>query len=389
MKLHQFLTENRTNLAKSCREKVAKRSPGQPERELQFGISPFLDQLIKTLRLEETANPLQSRKVSGPAGGQFAHSEIGGTATEHGRELLRHGYSIEEVVHDYGDLCQAITDLAVERNVLVSADEFRTLNRCLDNAIAVAVTEFSYQRDCNVADVQSQDLNQRLGSFAHELRNLLTTATLAVHIIKSGNVGLAGATGQVLDRSLLGLCNLIDRSLAEVRINSGPIVETQVFSLAGFIAELKLTASLEAANRHCVFIVATVDPGLTLVGDRDLLLAAVGNLLQNAFKFTLPHTEVTLNAYSAGARIHIDVEDNCGGLRHGAVESMFKPYVQLGADKSGVGLGLSISKRSVEANGGLLSVRDVPGTGCIFTIDLPRHTEPELPEAEASDEIIA
>ena len=371
--LHEFLSENRDELIERCREKVAQRSPGAPKRELLHGISPFLEQLVKTLRVEQTSEPMRSRKISGPAGGQIAQSEIGETATEHGKELMRHGYSIEEVVHDYGDLCQAITDLAFEREAQISTDEFRTLNRCLDNAIAVAVTEFAYQRDFQVAGKQTQDLNERLGFFAHELRNLVTTATLAVNIIKSGNVGMSGATGQILDRSLIGLCSLIDRSLAEVRMSTGPVIQPQLFSLTGFIAELKLTASLEANTRNCVFIVTDVDHKLGISGDRDLLLAAVGNLLHNAFKFTAPGTEVTLNAYSAGDRVHIDVEDNCGGLPFGDVESMFVPYVQRGADKSGVGLGLSISRRSVEASAGILTARDVPGTGCVFTIDLPRY----------------
>jgi signal transduction histidine kinase len=376
MKLHEFLAEHSTELVERCRAKVSQRSPGAPTRGLVYGIGPFLEQLIKTLQVEQTSDPMQSRKVSGPAGGQTAQSEIGGTATEHGRELMRHGYSLEEVVHDYGDLCQAITDLAFELGAEISTDEFRTVNRCLDNAIAVAVTEFAYQRDTQLADQQSLDVAQRLGFFAHELRNFLTTATLAVNIVKSGHVGLAGAPGQILDRSLLGMRTLIDRSLAEVRIDSGSVIEPQVFSLAGLIAELKVTASLEAAVQQSVFIVAEVDPRLALSGDRDLLLAAVGNLLQNAFKFTRPGTEVTLNAYSAGGRIHIDVEDTCGGLHPGDVESMFQPYVQRGADKSGVGLGLSIARRSVEANAGILSVRDVPGAGCVFTIDLPRHLDP-------------
>ena len=377
MKLHEFLSTNREELVDRCRQKVAQRSPGAPRRELEHGITPFLDQLIKTLKVEQGTDPMQSRKVSGPAGGQPALSEIGGTASEHGGELLRHGYSIEEVVHDYGDLCQAITDLAFSQDEPINTDEFRTLNRCLDNAIAIAVTEFSYQRDSQIADRQSQDLYQRLGLFAHELRNQLTTATLAVNIMKTGNVGLTGATGLVLDRSLLDLRKLIDNSLAEVRMSANAVMETQVFSLAGFIAELKVTSSLEATVRGCPFIVAEVDAKLAISGDRDLLLAAAGNLLQNAFKFTEPGSEVTLNAYSAGARILIDVEDNCGGLRPTDVESMFEPYVQLGADKSGVGLGLSIARRSVETNDGVLTVRNIPGEGCVFTIDLPRYVDPD------------
>jgi signal transduction histidine kinase len=84
---------------------------------------------------------------------------------------------------------------------------------------------------------------------------------------------------------------LVDRSLAEVRIAAGLPVEHRLFSVAGFIAEIRLSASLEAQVRECAFTISAVDPALAIDGDRDLLLAAVGNLLQNAFKFTRPHTE--------------------------------------------------------------------------------------------------
>jgi len=126
-------------------------------------------------------------------------------------QLLQHGFTVDQVVHDYGDLCQAITELAVARGAAIQVEEFRTLNRCLDNAIADAVTEFAEQRDLSFADGRVQTLNERLGSFAHELRNPVSTATLAFTVIKAGNVGAAGATGAVLDRSLVAMRNLIDR----------------------------------------------------------------------------------------------------------------------------------------------------------------------------------
>ena len=69
----------------------------------------------------------------------MALSEMGVSATVHGSELLALGYTVDQVVHDYGDLCQAITHLAIERDAPFSADQFCTLNRCLDNAIADAV----------------------------------------------------------------------------------------------------------------------------------------------------------------------------------------------------------------------------------------------------------
>ena len=88
----------------------------------------------------------------------------------------------------------------------------------------------------------------------------------------------------------------------------------------------------------------------------------MGNLLDNAFKFTRHNIEVSLNAYAAGDRILIDVEDNCGGLPAGEAEKMLLQSTQSGADESG--RGLSICRRSVQANNGVLSVRDVPGSGC-------------------------
>ena len=373
--LHEFLSANQADLIDRCRLKVAqRRAPKPTDLELAHGIPHFLDQLIKTLRVEQTADPLRSREVSGESGGDGSGvSEIGATAAQHGRELLQHGFTVDQVVHNYGDLCQAITDLAFEQDAPFSVDEFRTLNRCLDNAIADSVTEFAYQRDLLLEDAGVHALNERLGFLAHELRNLIQNATLAVTALKAGNVGLAGATGAVLDRSLIGLRNLVDRSLADVRVTAGMPPQRQLIPLAGFISEVKISASLEAQARGCGLAVSVVDPGLAVQADRELLFSAVGNLLQNAFKFTEQNTEVLLHAHAAGDRVLIEVEDSCGGLPDGDAERMFQPFTQGNADKSGLGLGLTICRRSVEANGGLLSVRNMPGCGCVFTVDLPRH----------------
>lgn len=372
--LHEFLTTNRTDLIERCRLKVAKRlAPKAAGKGLAHGIPSFLDQLIKTLEVEQTSDPMRSRRVSGPSGGGAVVSEIAATAALHGRELSEQGFTVDQVVHDYGDLCQAITDLAFERGVPIDIDEFRTLNRCLDNGIADAVTEYAFQRNSLVESNSVKAMNERLGYLAHELRNHIHTATLAVMAIKAGNVGATGATGALLDRSLIGMRNLVDRSLADVRITAGMPPRAQLVALADFVADVKISASLEAHARECEFTVGNIATELALDVDREMLLSAVGNLLQNAFKFTQPHTEVSFNAYASADRIRIDVEDHCGGLPAGAVEDMFLPFKQSGEDRSGLGLGLAICRRSVEANNGVLSVRDVAGSGCVFTIELPRH----------------
>ena len=168
------------------------------------------------------------------------------------------------------------------------------------------------------------------------------------------------------------MVKLVDRSLSEVRSKGSATATREVFSLAGFIAEAATVASLHAQTRGCLFTVAPVDPAVEIAANREQLLGAVANLLQNAFKFTRRHTEVTLSAYPAADRVHIDVKDNCGGLPSGAAENIFFAFTQNSDDKSGLGLGLTIARQSVTADGGLLTVENLPGSGCKFTISLPR-----------------
>lgn len=375
--MHDFLSNNHAELIQRCRLKVASRPARAASlAQLENGVPLFLDQLIKTLRIEQTGSRSESREVSGPASGNAALSEIGTSAAQHGHELLRLGFTVDQVVHDYGDLCQAITDLARERDAPFQIDEFRTLNRCLDNAIADAVTEFSYQRDHLAQERRTHEAHEQAGFFAHELRNALSVATLAFEAARAGNLNLSGATGSVLQRGLTGLRTLIDRSLDDIKGYSEATESLNLFSLADFIAEVKHAAELAARVRDCKLTVSFVDPHLAVAGDRDLLYAAVGNLLQNAFKFTHARTEVTLNVYAMADRVLIDVKDHCGGLPIKSVEHMFRPFTQHSADKSGLGLGLSIARKSVESYGGTLSVSDIPGIGCVFTVSLPRYSMP-------------
>lgn len=369
--LHDFLDTNRSELVHRCREKVALRpAPRATTAEMEHGIPLFLSQLIATLRLELAAGE-SPRAAEADGSPTDVPSELAATAALHGRELLRQGFSVDQVVHAYGDLCQAVTELAVERNAQVSADEFHTLNRCLDNAIASAVTEYGLQRDRQVADDGSRAMSEKLGNLAHEIRNLVNTATLAFAVMKNGSVGTAGATAAVLDRSLAGLSALTQRSLAEVRLGKGMLPRLEAIPVADFIAEVQVGAGLGASQKGCQLTVAPVEAGLTVRADRQLLHSALYNLLQNAFKFTLPRSHVSLKVRRADGQVLIDVADQCGGL-HGPGEKMFAAFEQHNADRSGLGLGLSISRRAIEASGGKLTVRDIPGTGCVFTIDLPR-----------------
>jgi signal transduction histidine kinase len=374
--LYKFLANNRADLIARCIEKVAQRPKrAATQEQLANGIPMFIGQLIRTLEAEQGGEVGAGVGISGPSGGKGSSlTEMGVTATAHGKELLALGYSVDQVVHDYGDLCQAITDLAFERDAPFSVDEYRTLNRCLDNAIADAVTEFSAERDAALEQQHGVEINEQIGFLMHELRNALGTASLAVNALDLGHLTMAGATGAVLRRSLAAMGQLITRSLDEVRFQSGDPPLLQRHSLTAFIADAKLAGDLDAMHQKCRLTVAEVDPLLGIEGNRPHLLGAVMNLLQNAFKFTQQHSEVLLTAYVHGERILIEVQDHCGGLPAGNAEKMFTPFTQRSEDRTGLGLGLTIARKSVEADGGILSVKNMPGEGCIFTIDLPRYS---------------
>jgi len=368
--MHTFLANNRAELIERCRAKVAMR----PRRaaavnQLETGIPMFLDQLERTLAAEENGQQSISERISGKSGGDTQTlSEIGLTAMAHGRLLLDLDYTIDQVVHDYGDLCQAITDLAVEQHAPFDVEEFRTLNRCLDNAIADATTGYSLQRDA----VTDASANERLGFLVHELRNALNTASLAVSALERGSLPIAGATGGVLKRAHVAMKSLIDAALNDVR-RASPFNVRGIFAVAGFIEDSAMAAALYATASGCTLVAPSVDLKLMIQGNRGALLAALANVLQNAFKFTRPGTEVLLQAAQVDGAIQISVRDHCGGLPAGDTSSVFVPFTQLDRDREGLGLGLSIARHNVEADGGTIHATDVPGEGCVFTISLPSY----------------
>lgn len=272
--MHDFLVNNRDELIARCKHKVAQRPRrAATHQQLANGIPLFLDQLTRTLEAEEANEGAESLRISGPSGGDaLALSEMGVTATAHGKDLLTLGYSVDQVVHDYGDLCQAITDLAFERDAPFATAAFRTLNRCLDNAIADAVAEFSFQRESNLARQQDAEENRRAGFLAHELRNSLQTATNSLRALELSGMPMSGATGAVLKRSLVAMGNLIAGALAEAR--SGAPDRREEFAVASFIADARSTAQLLASRADVALQVPPVDPKLYVRGNRELLLAA-------------------------------------------------------------------------------------------------------------------
>lgn len=350
--LQQFLTTNREEILRRTRDRVTMRSvPRATPEELTVGIPLFLDELVATL----------GRGLRGSAA-------IDRDATRHGERRQHMGFTVAQVVRDYGDICQVVTQLAMEVGAPINTEEFGKLNSCLDDAIAQAVTEFARERERSIA---TEDV-QRTAFLAHELRNLLQTASLSFEILRTGTVGVGGSTGAVLSRSLSDLRGLVDRTLAQVRLDVG-IQHRERIEIAPFMEEVEAAGSIAATDRGMSLSIDRGDAGVAVEADRQLLGSAVSNLLQNALKFSHAKGHVRLGTIATADRVLIEVEDQCGGmLLPGQLDALFDGDQQRGRDKSGLGLGLVISKRAVESMGGVVRARNNANLGCVFTIDMPR-----------------
>jgi signal transduction histidine kinase len=361
--LQEFIAANREKIIDRARQRVSERTaPKSADTNLEHGVPILLTQIVDALARVASTPTLH---LVGSAAGR---TEIADTAGLHGQELLRNGLTVGQVVNGYGDVCQVVTELAGEANVLISTQEFHAFNKCLDQAIASAVTAFGGQRERDLA----YEGTERLGVLAHEMRNLLNTMTLSLTIIREGKVGLGGSTGAMLVRSVSALSALVDRSVAEVRLEAG-IARLQRVSMVEFMEEMKVSGALHAEGYGLQFTMHPVDRDLMIDADWHLLASAVSNLLQNAFKFSRAHGHVSLATRVTADRVLIDVCDECGGLPPGKAQNLFRPFTQASADRSGLGLGLAIALSAARANAGDIHVRDIPGTGCVFTIDLPRR----------------
>jgi signal transduction histidine kinase len=352
--LHEFITSYRESIIDRTREKLTDRPwPLTSTSELEHGVPLFLTQLSDTLRLETTSTP-------------FSQTAIGASAAKHGRELRALGFNISQVVHDYGDICQAITEVAVEQHVPITTEEFHTLNRCLDTAIAEAVTEHARI----TAESRSTEEIERSGQLAHEIRDILNTALLAFHTLKRGTVAINGSTGTVLGRSLMSLRDLVDSALSDIRMAAN-IGRRERVPVADFLNELAIAGNLHAESHAVEFAIDQVDPLLAVDADPQLLASAVMNLLTNAFKYTRAGGHVVLRTLHDEGRVRFEVEDECGGIPDGS-DDPFKAFTaRRQKDRTGLGLGLSIARKAVRLHGGDIYFRNLPGKGCVFVIDVP------------------
>jgi signal transduction histidine kinase len=317
--------------------------------ELLDRIPAFVDEIIAALYPD--AMPLPSSS---------------GNAEEHGAQRLRLHFDVAEVVREYGLLQECIIEIAHDAGARLGAREQLVISRWINSGIADAIAQYVRRRD----EERDRQTAEHLGFIAHELRNPLSAARAVVRRLQN-NERAVGRSTELLERSLRRASDMVDNALSHASLQLGVEPRMERLALADLLRDIEMDAGVEAQSRGIDLDVAP--PGdLVISADPRLLRSAVFNLVQNGLKFSPAGSTVAVRARAAPGGVAIEVADSCGGLPPGKVDELFAPRVQRGEDRSGFGLGLAIARQAVEANGGTIRVRDVPGIGCLFTIEL--HT---------------
>jgi signal transduction histidine kinase len=327
------------------------------QAELIDHIPRFIDELIGALHPDA-----------------MSLTSLGENADQHGAQRLNLGFNVAEVVREYGTLHRCVIEIAGEGMGRISLHEQEVIGRWLNAGLANAVSQYVTDRDAELQRAASE----HLGFIAHEIRTPLSSARIAFELLRTRELAGGGRAVELLERGLRRTRGVIDNVLDHTSLSMGLTPRREALQLQKKLVEVAFDFSAEAQVKG-IDVVVAVPAELVIEADARLLHSAVANLLQNALKFSQPNSTLTVRAKRTPDHVSIEVEDACGGLPPGRADDLFKPLVQGeqrgqrgqgGSDETGFGLGLAIAQQAARAHDGTLNVRDLPGKGCIFTLEL-------------------
>ena len=322
-------------------------------------LREFLTELVEGLRREHGFH-------------QHSHTtETSALAKGHGKQRFHMGYDLGAVIREYGGLRDLLFQLVEESGVAPSIREMRVLSKYLIGGIADAASQYGLERD---EELRKQTA-RHISFLAHELRNPLSSVRLGLDLLRRRGQLPQDRAMERVEQGLQRMGDLIDNSLLEMRLKALPELQREPVNLATFLQAIAAESVAEVEVKDLRLQVEAT-PDTCLQADPRLLRSAISNLVRNAVKFTHEGGTIHLRAKKNDPRLVIEVEDECGGLPEDRLQSLFDPFVQVGQDRSGFGLGLAIARQAAEAHGGELRVHNLPGKGCVFVLDLPVNPVP-------------
>jgi signal transduction histidine kinase/ActR/RegA family two-component response regulator len=231
---------------------------------------------------------------------------------------------------------------------------------------------------------QLEDTDRRkdefLATLSHELRNPLAPIRNSIYVLERAAPGSERAerSKAVLRRQAEHLTRLVDDLLDVTRISRGKIeLQRQRVDLREIVRKAADDRRSEFDRAGVALRVADGAGPAWVDADATRLAQVIGNLLQNAVKFTPAGGRVELAVAASGDRVELRVRDDGIGIEPGEVERMFEPFAQAegvpGRGKGGLGLGLALVRGLVELHGGTARAHsDGPGRGSEFVVTLPR-----------------
>ena len=228
-----------------------------------------------------------------------------------------------------------------------------------------------------------QAKNDFLATLAHELRNPLAPIRSLVYVLEHSDAPMQELPNAltVIDRQLSQMTRLIDDLMDVSRISKGKFaLRKETIDLRQAIeAAVETSAPLMATYHHRFTAEMPAEP-ITLVADATRLTQAIGNLLNNAAKYTNTGGEIALKAWSEGDTAVVTVTDNGVGIPEPMIEHIFDMFVQVDGNTTrglgGLGVGLHLASRLAEMHGGTLTATsDGPGKGSTFRLALPMHAK--------------
>jgi signal transduction histidine kinase len=288
------------------------------------------------------------------------------------------------------------TKVAVLVELYCQRRELQKLNRGLAQANAqLAEAHSTLQaektRELEKLNAALREANRNKDEFlamlAHELRNPLASIHNAVQLMRNPQLPTAqlGWARDMIERQLGYLTRLIDDLLDVARITRGKInLAREPVPLTSVVARAVETVQPSLSRQGHALLLDVADDSLYVDGDPTRLIQIIGNILNNAVKYTQPGGRIELWAGARGGQIEIRIRDNGVGIEPELLPTVFNLFAQAGrsedSGQTGLGIGLALVKRLVELHGGEVQAHSEGlGKGCQFTVRLPRLAAEALP----------